>query len=83
MNKFKVSGISFGASFIWFIICMFTIEVAETFSMLSFLISLFILVVSICFLIGGVTDYIKNNIKFTTKPKYKETDDKDFLEKAN
>lgn len=83
MNKFKVSGISFGASFIWFIICMFTIEVAETFSMLSFLISLFILVVSVCFLIGGVTDYIKNNIKFTTKPKYKETDDKDFLEKAN
>lgn len=83
MNKFKVSGISFGASFIWFIICMFTIEVAETFSMLSLFVSLVMLIVSVCFLIGGVTDYIKNNIKFTTKPKYKETDDKDFLEKAN
>lgn len=83
MNKFKVSGISFGASFIWFIICMFTIEVAEIFAMLSFFVSLVMLIVSVCFLIGGVTDYIKNNIKFTTKPKYKETDDKDFLEKAN
>lgn len=83
MNKFKVSGISFGASFIWFIICMFTIEVAEIFAMLSFFVSLVMLIVSVCFLIGGVTDYIKNNINFTTKPKYKETDDKDFLEKAN
>ena len=73
MNKFKVSGISFGASFIWFIICMFTIEVAETFSITSFLVSLIMLVISICLLIGGITNSINNNIKITTKPKYKES----------
>lgn len=83
MSKFKISGVSFMASFVWFVIAIATVETTETFCVLSFLVSLVILVISICLLIGGVTDSIKNNVKFTTKPKYKETDDKDFLEKAN
>ena len=68
MSKFKVSGVSFGASLVWFIISMSLAEIAETFSVLSFLVSLIMLVISVCLLIGGVVDSIKNNVKFTTKP---------------
>lgn len=83
MSKFKIGGVSFMASFVWFVIAIATVETTETFCVLSFLVSLVMLVISICLLIGGVVDSIKNNVKFTTKPRFKETDSKEFLEKAN
>ena len=73
MNNFKVSCVSFGGSFVWFVISLFMIDIAETFAILSFLVSLIMLVISICLLIGGITNSINNNVKITTKPKHKES----------
>ena len=36
MNNFKISCISFGGSFIWFVISLCMIDIAETFAILSF-----------------------------------------------
>lgn len=79
MSKFKISGISFGGSLVLFIISLFMIDIVETFSILSLLISLLMLVASVCLLVVGIIEHFAN----TTKPKYKEIDDKDFLEKVN